>query len=279
MSAHTKGTALILIGSSRRARSARIGERFYSVCLLHFTPFYPVLLHFWSTLLSILTLTDPPSPPVRWARHNGCTTGSGYDWQEEQLTELTFRYSWPAACPIESAGETVFYKVRDFGHVWPGALGESRSGIDASELMWRFFGLSLAQRHNVMTYNNLSVVIKLDDDGATLVRTAPRPMVPVSLTVFGLRPLNLTGLTNKNTGDAAGDLFFFLTDRFVAPFACRVTKGKWWACKEQGTLAHDSVYTKTILEVDGTWPNSTAAGTCRCCLLCIYMPVIDRSLE
>ena len=55
----------------------------------------------------------------------------------------------------------------------------------------------------------------------------------MELTVYGLRPLNLTGLVNKNTGDPAGDLFFYLTDRFVAPFACRFTKGRWWACHEQ----------------------------------------------
>ena len=59
------------------------------------------------------------------------------------------------------------------------------------------------------------------------------PEDPVELTVYGLRPLNLTGLVNKNTGDPAGDLFFYLTDRFVAPFACRFTKGRWWACHEQ----------------------------------------------
>ena len=33
--------------------------------------------------------------------------------------------------------------------VWPGSLGESRSGIDASELMWDFFGLVGGGRHNV----------------------------------------------------------------------------------------------------------------------------------
>ena len=90
-----------------------------------------------------------------------------------------------------------------------------------------------------------------------------RPRSPVELAVYGLRPANLsTTLENRNTGDAAGDLFFFLTDRFVAPYACRVTNGSWWACGEQRTLAHDSVYTKTVLEVEGAWPNATAEGRC-----------------
>ena len=35
----------------------------------------------------------------------------------------------------------MFFKIRDFGHDWPGSQGETRSGIDASELMWSFFGL------------------------------------------------------------------------------------------------------------------------------------------
>ena len=73
--------------------------------------------------------------------NTGCTAGSGYDWTEEQVSELSFKYTWPSACPAGSAGETVFYKIRDFGHVWPGSGGETRSGIDASALMWTFFGL------------------------------------------------------------------------------------------------------------------------------------------
>jgi hypothetical protein len=63
---------------------------------------------------------EPPREECaqRWGRHNGCSaTGSGSDWQEEQLTELSFKYSWPAACGSGSQGETVFYKIEDFGHV------------------------------------------------------------------------------------------------------------------------------------------------------------------
>ena len=45
-------------------------------------------------------------------------------------------------------------------------------------------------------------------------------------------------------------------------YACRVSKGEWWGCKEQGTLDHDSVYTKSVILVDSTWPNKTALGSC-----------------
>ena len=57
----------------------------------------------------------------------------------------------------------------------------------------------------------------------------------------------------QDSADGRGDLFFWMTDRLVAPYACRVSNGKWWGCKEQGTLDHNSVYTKTVLEVDGSW--------------------------
>eukprot|EP00040_Diaphanoeca_grandis_P009532 m.49153 g.49153 ORF g.49153 m.49153 type:complete len:1286 (-) comp20958_c0_seq1:61-3918(-) len=90
-----------------------------------------------------------------------------------------------------------------------------------------------------------------------------RPNNPRNLSVIGLRPHNLSSsLVNKNTADVAGDLFFWITDRLVAPFACRVSHGKWWGCKEQSTLDHDSVYTQTVLEVNGDWPNQTDLGSC-----------------
>eukprot|EP00041_Stephanoeca_diplocostata_P024514 m.623191 g.623191 ORF g.623191 m.623191 type:complete len:318 (+) comp22544_c1_seq5:198-1151(+) len=93
--------------------------------------------------------------------------------------------------------------------------------------------------------------------------TISRPSNPVNVTVYGLRPFNLSAdISEKNTADPAGDLFFWLTDRLVAPYACRVSNNTWWGCKEQHTLTHDSVYTKTVVEVDGTWPNSTQHGVC-----------------
>jgi aromatic ring-cleaving dioxygenase len=91
---------------------------------------------------------------------------------------------------------------------------------------------------------------------------ATGPAHPTNLTVWGLRPRNLSSsVANKNTADQAGDIFFYITDRMVAPYACRVNPTEWF-CKEQGALAHDSVYTQTVLEVDGSWPNASAHGRC-----------------
>eukprot|EP01044_Picomonas_judraskeda_P040278 COSAG03_NODE_19694_length_331_cov_10.086207_1_plen_42_part_10 len=35
------------------------------------------------------------------------------------------------------------------------------------------------------------------------------------------------------------------------PYACSVSNGSWWACRERGALGHDQVYTQLVLEVDG----------------------------
>jgi len=89
------------------------------------------------------------------------------------------------------------------------------------------------------------------------------PQSPENVTVYGLRPKNLSfTLENKDSADAAGDIFFWISDRLVAPYACRVSEGNWWGCHEQGTLDHDSVYTKSVIAVDSTWPNKTKYGEC-----------------
>eukprot|EP01052_Picozoa_sp_SAG31_P046111 SAG31_NODE_8685_length_1406_cov_1.308340_2_plen_133_part_00 len=80
-----------------------------------------------------------------------------------------------------------------------------------------------------------------------------RPPNAVNITVYGLRPYNLTGdLVNKDTADANGDVFFFLGDRLLIPMACRHDPS-WMMCRGQELLDHDSVYTKYTVEVDGTF--------------------------
>eukprot|EP01046_Picozoa_sp_COSAG06_P041078 COSAG06_NODE_5053_length_3759_cov_2.454645_3_plen_290_part_00 len=53
------------------------------------------------------------------------------------------------------------------------------------------------------------------DDVQAAVHPAVRqePPHPINLTVYALRPYNLTGLENKDSGDAAGDIFFYIGDR------------------------------------------------------------------
>ena len=38
---------------------------------------------------------------------------------------------------------------------------------------------------------------------------------PVNFTMYGLRPQNITGLDNKDTGNPAGDLLFFFLAKLM----------------------------------------------------------------
>ena len=85
---------------------------------------------------------------------------------------------------------------------------------------------------------------------------APPPVPPhvAELTVLGLRPRNLSAsLADKNTADDAGDLFFFVTDRLVTPYACRHSRNASWLCHQRHLLYRDQVYTRTRLQVDATF--------------------------
>jgi hypothetical protein len=68
-----------------------------------------------------------------------------------------------------------------------------------------------------------SLLVGAGLSSAIAVSTLPqRPANPRSILVYGLRPYNLTAdLSDKDTADAAGDVFFFLGDRLLIPTACR----------------------------------------------------------
>ena len=99
-----------------------------------------------------------------------------------------------------------------------------------------------------------------------LLRGAAAPQRPAhaaNLTVYGLRARNLSAsIDDKDTADAAGDLFFFLGDRYQRLGACRRSRSPSPECAKEALLAHDSVYTVTALEVDGSWPTSFGGLSC-----------------
>jgi len=69
-------------------------------------------------------------------------------------------------------------------------------------------------------------------------------------------------LNDKDTGDAYGDIFFYLGDRLQEPMACRHDPS-WEMCRTKSTLDRDSVYTMTVLEVDSTFGGCpSGARTC-----------------
>ena len=66
------------------------------------------------------------------------------------------------------------------------------------------------------------------------------------------RPADAELLCLTLRGDAAGDIFFLMTDVLSLPYACNVSHDTWWACRQRTALGHDQVYTQLVLEVDGT---------------------------
>ena len=58
-------------------------------------------------------------------------------------------------------------------------------------------------------------------------------------------------------GDAAGDIFFLMTDVLALPYACNISHNGWWACKQKGALGHDQVC-------------CSGCGACSCCCACCY---------
>ena len=77
-----------------------------------------------------------------------------------------------------------------------------------------------------------------------------RPQNPKNLTVVGLRPYELPDLNNKDTADALGDIYFWLTDKVLLPYTCREDPG-FLLCNSSGLVADNQVYEQTVLEIDG----------------------------
>lgn len=75
---------------------------------------------------------------------------------------------------------------------------------------------------------------------------------PLNLTVFRITPRNYTGLSNLDTGDAAGDAFFGLYEK-SAPLACRDAGSQNnLLCSNDPLLQIPgfNVYIKVVMEVD-----------------------------
>jgi hypothetical protein len=82
---------------------------------------------------------------------------------------------------------------------------------------------------------------------------ASSPPNPVNLTLYGLRPINLTTtIVNKDTADPRGDIFFYFGDRLLIHTACR-NDPSWYLCKDQQELEYNNVYTKYLVQVDSTF--------------------------
>ncbi len=74
------------------------------------------------------------------------------------------------------------------------------------------------------------------------------PMKPENLTVYRLTPANVTGLAQKDTGDAGGDAGFYAGMMLVHLETCKPPFTSWGCF-----LANQPVITKYILETDGVY--------------------------
>jgi hypothetical protein len=94
--------------------------------------------------------------------------------------------------------------------------------------------------------------------GPSLLSGAPNPRTLQNLTVYRMTAANVSGLANKNTGDAPGDLVFNMGERGV-PMVCRHETGssRGRLCEGGSTqswlLKSSLVYVEWTVEVDGAW--------------------------
>ena len=77
------------------------------------------------------------------------------------------------------------------------------------------------------------------------------PPNATTVKVVALRPAYLPGISDKDTADVAGDIFFWLKDRILHPMHCR-RDPSWGQCNSAPLLYEDNVYTWS--EVAATLP-------------------------
>eukprot|EP01045_Picozoa_sp_COSAG04_P037403 COSAG04_NODE_9539_length_854_cov_1.372185_1_plen_228_part_10 len=80
----------------------------------------------------------------------------------------------------------------------------------------------------------------------------PLPPNATVVEVVGLRPRYLAGISDKDTADAGGDIFFWLKDRILHPMHCRRSPG-WGQCASGPLLYEDNVYTLTRVATTMPW--------------------------
>ena len=103
---------------------------------------------------------DPVMPwTVSWAFTNGCSDPPSAT--EEQISDWVLKFEWQGC-----HGATIFYRVGDGGHTWPGGGGTTAFGainmdIDASRLAWDFF-LANARPPFPATFINEAFGFQLD---------------------------------------------------------------------------------------------------------------------
>lgn len=78
------------------------------------------------------------------------------------------------------------------------------------------------------------------------------------MTVYAIRPLALVDITDKDSADAAGDIFFWLKDHVIKPMHCRA-QPTWQQCNSSATIDVNMVYQTFVVEYDRTACGAYAA--------------------
>lgn len=113
------------------------------------------------------------------------------------------------------------------------------------------------------------------------VSVAPsrRPARALNITVLALLPYNQSGdVTDKNTADLAGDVFYYLADTFFIPYVCALTNNTMWECTGGMSQLLDptNVYVAKVLEVDGSF-GGCSSGDATCSAYADCIPGDERS--
>ena len=79
---------------------------------------------------------------------------------------------------------------------------------------------------------------------------------PQNITLYRITPFNVSGIVNKNTGDAPGDVRFFLERKNITQECAKDPHS--FGCFLDG----DNMYGKFTVEVDGLWGPYHQSGYC-----------------
>jgi ribonuclease BN (tRNA processing enzyme) len=91
------------------------------------------------------------------------------------------------------------------------------------------------------------------------------PENAINVTVVALRPYNISTLNDKDSADAAGDVFFYVGDTLPQKYACKRTTHAM-GCGDNSILVHDQVYTVSML-VNSRATQAMHATSTRCATL------------
>jgi hypothetical protein len=111
----------------------------------------------------------------------------------------------------------------------------------------------------------------------SLALATRHPPHALNVTVVNLRPYNMSeDISQKDTADVRGDIFFYLADKLVLAYYCRRNPGHGM-CNGYNILTNPTdVFTQQVVEVDGTF-GGCESGNATCSAYADCNPYTDKS--